>query len=353
MESCSSEETILKYKKKAFNFFFVTPIPRVIWIFFQNVNPSITARLILKNSYCSVRVPRLLSCYIYILYSLQLHHTQVIVLFVNATPGYTHLSNIYFIGKKPNVISVTPFLSPIPSPHRRERSRVACFFLRTLLGYPPGAGFPWRRVPPGGGRVNKCDRCPRGDRVTAIKVTGEGERYFAQGTTCFVGAAGLSHPTGRSTAAAWRRRRRCCLIRKECGPSAALPSRRPPTVRLRMWNVKCTTRARSALLPTRTRCPLLIDEYISHYSTLLYYYYYFDCSIPRLLHSNVIISRVVSDVMNIIINYLQQYYYLVLRVKEEGKLSFSRARWCFIKMFNVPNNIITSNPPPRSRETFR
>lgn len=99
-------------------------------------------------------------------------------------------------------------------------------------------------------------------------------RYFAQGTTCSVGAAGLSYPTDRPTdrptvrtygqrAAADRRRR---LIGKECGPSATLPLGRPPAVRLRMWNVKCTTRR--ALLPTRRTTTLVytIDEYISRYN---------------------------------------------------------------------------------------
>lgn len=110
------------------------------------------------------------------------------------------------------------------------------------------------RVLPEGGRVIDGDRCwLKGDGGSRLRRGGcGGERYFAQGTTCSVGAAGLSHPTDRPT----DRRRRRRLIRKECGPSATLPSRRPPAVRLRMWNVKCTTLApRAALLPTRTYLP--------------------------------------------------------------------------------------------------
>jgi len=91
---------------------------------------------------------------------------------------------------------------------------------------------------------------------------GEGGKIFRPGHNVFCGRCGALASDRRRQRRRLRllllqrrrrrRRRRRCLIRKECGPSATLPSRRPPAVRLRMWNVKCTTRARSPRTVTNT-----------------------------------------------------------------------------------------------------
>lgn len=131
--------------------------------------------------------------------------------------------------------------------YRELSSRVACFPLPPLHE-PVLHDAP---IPPEGGRVIDDDRCS----VTGgCRPRREGGNIspWAQRVLWALRGSRIRPTNDRRQRPRRRRCRRCRLIRKECGPSATLPFRRPAAVRLRMWNVKCTTTRRAAMLPTRS-----------------------------------------------------------------------------------------------------